>query len=176
MTATSSPAPRPGSSGPEPDSAAASAAGAPPGPSVPAPLDSEAARVEAVLERVRAGVRQRQAELATLSGGEEIKLRLLELKTLEYVEEPLAFSPRPVVGRLLVFARKAVFHLFVKWWARPVLQRQNRYNQVASQLLHELAGNQARLAEALDRAARRLEALEPREAAEPGAAAEAESR
>ena len=174
MTATSSPAPRPGSSDSDTDSPAASAPGAPSGLSAPAPLDAEAARVEAVLERVRAGVRQRQAELATLSGGEEIKLRLLELKTLEYVEEPLAFSPRPVVGPLLVFLRKAVFHLFVKWWVRPVLQRQNRFNQVASQLLYELAGNQARLAEALDRAARRLEALEPRE--EAAGPAEAEPR
>lgn len=132
-----------------------------PDPDPLAPPDEGAARVEAVLDRVRAGVRQRQAELATLSGGEEIKLRLLELKTLEYVEEPLAYSPRPVVGSLLVFGRKAVFHLFVKWWSRPVLQRQNRFNQVASQLLHELAANQSRLAEALDRASRRLEALEP---------------
>jgi hypothetical protein len=124
------------------------------------PPDPGAARVEAVLERVRAGVRQRQAELATLSGGEEVKLRLLELKTLEYVEEPFAVSPRPVVGPLLVFARKAVFHLFVKWWVRPVLQRQNRFNQVASQLLHELVAHQGRLAEGLDRLARRVEELE----------------
>jgi hypothetical protein len=134
----------------------------PPFPLAPPPApDPEAARVEAVLERVRAGVRQRQAELATLSGGEEVKLRLLELKTLEYVEEPLAFSPRPMVGPLLVLARKAVFHLFVSWWARPVLQRQNRFNQVASQLLHELVANQARLAEGYGQLARRVEALEP---------------
>jgi len=148
----------------------------PDSPAPPDPPDSDAARVEAVLERVRAGVRQRQAELATLSGGEEVKLRLLELKTLEYVEEPLAFSPRPVVGPLLVFARKAVFQLFVSWWARPVLQRQNRFNQVASQLLHELSANQARLAEGYGALARRLEEMalarggEDGEAADPAAA------
>ncbi|HEX5760556.1 MAG TPA: hypothetical protein VF121_15325 [Thermoanaerobaculia bacterium] len=120
----------------------------------------DAAQVADLLERVRAGVRQRQSELATLSGGEETKLRLLELETLEYVEEPLAVSPRPVVGRALVFLKKAAFHLFFKWYVRPVRERQNRFNQVASQLLHEQAGNQARLAETLAAALRQLAELE----------------
>ncbi|MGH9361751.1 MAG: hypothetical protein ACRD2T_07520 [Thermoanaerobaculia bacterium] len=123
-------------------------------------LRADERQVAEVLERVRAGVRQRQAELATLSGGEETKLRLLELKTLEYIEEPLAVSPRPVVGRALVFLKKAAFHLLFKWYARPVLQRQNRFNSVASQLLHELVGNQARLAEALAAALKRIDELE----------------
>ena len=74
--------------------------------------------------------------------------------------EPAAVSPRPVVGRALVFVRKASFHLFFKWWARPVLLRQNRFNQVARQLLHEMAGSQARLAEGVAVAHRRLEELE----------------
>ncbi len=132
------------------------------------PASSAAAdepRVGELLARVRAGVRQRQSELATLSGGEELKLRLLELKTLEYVEEPVAYSPRPVIGQLLVFVRKAVFHLFVKWTARPVRERQNRFNQVASQLIHEMAAREARLAEALEKAAAADEALAARLAA-----------
>jgi hypothetical protein len=139
-------------------------------PDAPAPSGAPVEpRVGELLARVRAGVRQRQSELATLSGGEELKLRLLELKTLEYVEEPVAYSPRPVVGRLLVFVRKAVFHLFVKWTARPVRERQNRFNQVAGQLIHEMSAREARLAEALEKAAvadealaARLQALEER--------------
>lgn len=100
-----------------------------------------------VLERIRSGVRQRQAELATLAGESEAsKLRRLELKSLEWVEEPDLFSHRPGLGRLIVFARKAVFHAFVKWYARPILQRQNRFNQVASQLIQELSQEQSRLA------------------------------
>jgi hypothetical protein len=137
-------------------------------------------RVDELLARVRAGVRQRQAELATLAGGEELKLLLLELKTLEYVEEPVAYSPRPLVGRLLVFVRKAMFHLFFKWYARPVRERQNRFNQVASQLLHEMAAREARLAGALERALAEMQALQqtaerPAEAAERPAGG-AESR
>ena len=141
-------------------------------PALPSnPIDDTAA-VAAVLNQIRSGVRQRQAEIATLSGGEEVKLRLLELKTLEYLDEPIAFSPRPVAGKLLVLARKAVFHLFLKWYLRPMRERQNRFNQVASQLIHELVANQARLAEAVARQAKaaHAEALETTAALSPEAA------
>lgn len=108
--------------------------------------------VAQVLDRIRSGVRQRQAELATLAGESEAsKLRRLELKSLEWVEEPPLFSHRPGFGRLIVFARKAAFHAFVKWYARPILQRQNRFNQVASQLIQELSSEQSRLAHEIAR-------------------------
>lgn len=117
-------------------------------------------RVAEVLERVRAGVRQRRAELATLGEqSEELRLRLAELKTREFVEEPAAVSPRPVVGPLLVFLKKAGFHLFVKWWARPVLQQQNAYNHLASSLTQDLAGSIQDLQRRLETLAGRLEAL-----------------
>ncbi len=113
-------------------------------PATPLPAEPDVANV---LERIRSGVRQRQAELATLAGESEAsKLRRLELKSLEWVEEPPLFSHRPGLGRLIVFARKAAFHAFVKWYARPILQRQNRFNQVASQLIQELSQEQSRLA------------------------------
>lgn len=142
---------------------------APPTPATSPPDDGElrAAGAAGLLGRVRAGVRQRQSELAASAGADATKQRLLELRTLEYVEEPPAHSSRQVLGRALVFLRKAFFHLFYKWWARPVLQRQNQFNQVASQLLHELAGNHARMAEALAAADRRLEELEGRPQTSP---------
>lgn len=128
-------------------------------------------RVAAVLERVQAGVSQRRAELAAVgSRREDTRLRLAELQSLEYVEEPVPVSPRPVVGRLLVFVRKAVFHLFHKWYARPVLHQQNGFNRAAGRLVADLAH---RLEEAEERAARlaeRVEALEGR--AEEDAAGE----
>jgi hypothetical protein len=136
------------------------------GETPPRPADPADLRVAEVLQRVRSGVRQRQAELATLAGGgEETKLRLLELKSLEYVEEPPLFSHRPGVGRLIVFVRKAVFHLFLKWYTRPMLLRQNRFNQAASQLLHELVARQAKLAETVARLTRELEEARGDEAA-----------
>jgi len=118
-------------------------------------------RVAEVLERVRAGVRQRRAELATLGEqSEELRLRLAELKTREFVDEPAAVSPRPVIGPLLVFLKKAGFHLFVKWWTRPVLQQQNAYNHLASSLIQDLAGSIQDLQRRLDTLAGRLDALE----------------
>lgn len=128
----------------------------------------ERERVAAALDRIRAGVKQRQAELAAVGEeGEEAKLALAELRAAEFVREPAAVSPRPVVGRALVFVRRAGFHLFAKWWARPVLQQQNAFNQAASRLLDELsrerradAERAARLARRVDELAARVEALE----------------
>jgi transposase len=118
-------------------------------------------RVAKVLAQVRSGVRQRQAEVAAAgTGTEEAQHKLLELKTREYVQEPLCVSPRPVVGRLLVFTRKAVFHLFFKWFARPVLEQQNLYNQTVSRLLQELLQAEERSARRLRELEARLEALE----------------
>jgi hypothetical protein len=61
---------------------------------------------------------------------------------------------------VLVFVRKAFYHLFVKWHARAVLQQQNSFNQSASRLLTELALRQKRAAEEsahLELQVRRLE-------------------
>ena len=99
---------------------------------------SEPDRVEDVLERLRAGVRQRQAEVATISGSELARHKLAELAAREYVQEPIAVSPRPVLGRWIVLARKAIFHLFLKWFTRPVMEQQNSYNQTVSRLIQDL--------------------------------------
>ena len=133
-------------------------------PAAPAPGDeAERARVAAALERVRAGVRQRQGELATgPATHQQVRMRLLELEAHELVQPPVCFSPRPVLGRFLVLARKAFFKAFMKWYLHPVLQQQNRYNQVSSQLLQELA-------EANDQLRRRVAALEERLRQERGA-------
>ncbi|HEV7517139.1 MAG TPA: hypothetical protein VGR07_12630 [Thermoanaerobaculia bacterium] len=117
--------------------------------------ESSEERVAQVLAQVRSGVRQRQAEVAAAgTGSEEAQHKLLELKSREYVQEPLCVSPRPVLGRLLVFSRKAVFHLFMKWFSRPVLEQQNLYNQTVARLLADLLKAQ----EAAERRLRELEA------------------
>lgn len=121
---------------------------------VPAPAAPEPPRVEEVLQRLRAGVRQRQAEIATLGGSDQAKHKLAELTAREYVQEPIAVSPRPVLGRWIVFARKVIFHVVLKWFTRPVMEQQNAYNQTASRLIQDLTQNQ----EALARQVRDLEA------------------
>jgi hypothetical protein len=124
-------------------------------------------RVAEVLQQVRSGVRQRQAEAATLAAGaEEVRGGLLELKQREYVREPVAFSHRAGMGKLVVLSRKAFFKLFLKWFVRPILEQQNAFNQTAARLIEDLAESQERTARELRQVAARLEALERRIGAE----------
>ena len=142
---------------------------------MPTPPSSDDLRVAEVLQQVRSGVRQRRAEAATLAGGsEEMRGGLLELKQREYVREPVPFSHRPSFGKLIVLFRQAFFKLFLKWFARPVLEQQNAFNQTAARLLEELAEGQERTERELRQVSARLEALQQRlgEASRPGEGAE----
>ena len=136
------------------------------------PMDEP--RVDEVLQQLRAGVRQRQAELATVGAGtDEARFKLVELTSKEYIQEPIPLSPRPVLGKWLVFLRKAFFHLFMKWYMRPVLEQQNAFNQTAGRLIQDLIQGQEKLARQLREMDARLTALErharetPRETPEP---------
>ncbi len=133
--------------------------------------ESEASRerVAEAVERARAAVRQRQAELATLGDFEgESAALLLDLRAAEYVREPQPVSPRPLLGGLLVFARKAFFHLFLKWWSRPVLEQQNRFNRAAAELLRELLVSAEQRERRLRDLESRLATLERRGEETPG--------
>jgi len=124
---------------------------------------TEPDRVEDVLERLRAGVRQRQAEVATISGSELARHKLAELAAREYVQEPIAVSPRPVLGRWIVLARKAIFHLFLKWFTRPVMEQQNAYNQTVSRLIQDLMQSNEALAQRVRELETRVLELEKQE-------------
>jgi hypothetical protein len=130
----------------------------------PTPSPSpEDLRVAEVLQKVRSGVRQRRAESTTLAaGGEEARNGLLALKQREYVQEPVAFSHRPGLGKLIVLARKAFYKLFLKWFTRPVLEQQNGFNQAAARLIEDLVESQERTAREARQLAARVEALERR--------------
>jgi len=132
-------------------------------PHAPPSEADERQRLAATLAGLRAAVRQRQGEVATVRGGaDELHGLLLELRRAEFVQEPVPVSPRPGFGRLIVFLRKAAYHLFFKWHARAVLQQQNAFNQSASQLVAELAERSKRAEEELARLRERLAALEAR--------------
>lgn len=140
-------------------------------------LDAERERVAAVLEGLKAGVLQRRAERATAGADDgEARARLLEAKRLEYVREPLPVSPRPVVGRFLVLARKAAYHLLFKWHARGTSEQQNAFNQAALRLVEDLlradeakSRDLARLRRRVDELEQRLAAVEPRASDKAGA-------
>src|SRR6202521_6238827 len=135
-----------------------------------------------VLQQLRWGVRQRLAEAET-GGGRPGSLDapggaagtaqgLLAVKASEYVQEPVLFSHRPRFGKLIVGSRKAFFHLFLKWFIRPVLAQQNAFNQAAGRMLHELADAHERTAREVRVLAALVAELEARaEAAAAGAPA-----
>lgn len=139
-------------------------------PPVPPPADPH---VEAVLQQIRSGVRQRTAEAATAGapGSEAARQGLLALRQREFVAEPVPFSHRASLGRLVVLARKAVYHLFLKWLVRPVLEQQNGFNQAASRLLQELIEAEERNDRERRELLARVAELERRLTAGAGAAA-----
>jgi len=116
--------------------------------------DQEPRRVDEVLQRLRSGVRQRQAEVATISGSDQARHKLAELTAREYVQEPIAVSPRPVFGRWIVLARKVIYHVVLKWFTRPVMEQQNAFNTTVSRLMQD----QVQSHEALVQRVRELEA------------------
>jgi hypothetical protein len=154
-------------------------AGSDPATAAPAAIDEatgeqERQRVAAVLDQLRAGVRQRRAELVTLGpsalaggaplegGAGEAAGKLVQLKQSEYVREPVPTSHRPGLGRWIVLARRAGYKLFGKWLVRPLLEQQNAYNQAAAALLQELVEREERLARQVRELRARLESLEGR--------------
>jgi hypothetical protein len=134
----------------------------------PDPPPPDDLRVAEVLQKVRSGVRQRRAESATLSaGGEGTVNGLLALKQREYVQEPVAFSHRPGLGRLIVLARRVVYKLFLKWLLQPILEQQNGFSQAAAGLIEDLVESQERTAREVRQLGVRVEALERRLEGEP---------
>ncbi len=127
---------------PWPELLPAGATAAPVAPPQPELLDPHVAEI---LQEVRSGVRQRAAETETAGAGsagspgsDTLRQGLLALRQHEFVAEPVPFSHRAGLGRAIVFARKAVYHLFSKWRVRPLLEQQNGFNQAAGRLLQAL--------------------------------------
>ena len=78
------------------------------------------------------------------------------------MQEPVAFSHRPGLGRVIVFARKAFYKLFLKWFMRPVLEQQNGFNQAAARLIEDLVESAGADRAGAAPARGRVEALERR--------------
>jgi len=129
----------------------------------PAEPPDERVELAATLAAIGAAVRQRRAEVAS-SGldGDELAVQVAELRRREFVLEPRPVSPRPGLGRVIVWARKAVYHLFGKWHVRAVLQQQNEFNQSAATLLAGAVEREREQRRELARLRARLERLEER--------------
>ena len=116
--------------------------------------------VALVMRRLREGVRQRLAEAATLeTGAAGNEGRLLALRDATVVREPVPHSARPGLGRLIVFVRKAAYHLLLKWLSRPLVAQQNLFNDAAAQWIEEHVASEERLRRELAQQAAELERL-----------------
>jgi len=101
-----------------------------------------------IAERLEAGMAQRAAYLAALEDGGGFGSE--ELEEAVHVEEPSPVSGRAGLGRLIVFSRKVVYHLFLKWCVQGILQQQNAFNRAAARHMQELGEEVRRLRERLD--------------------------
>ena len=98
---------------------------------------SDDGAIEEVARRLRAGMQQRRAEVAALADARRGS-RVPDLERARYLEEPISISARPKLGRLIVVSRKIFYHLFLKWYMRPIVQQQNGFNDAATRRVQEL--------------------------------------
>ena len=122
-------------------------------PDPEAMAEPDGAAVAAVLERLRAGVRQRQAELACLDTG---PAALAAARRDAVIEEP-SFRVEGI-GAVRAFVERASYVLFARRQHRALLRQQNRFNRSAVLALEELHDRQQSLALELGRLTSRLEA------------------
>jgi len=121
----------------------------------------DSARVERALEQIRAGVRQRQAELATIDQElAKLPAALARVHELQYVEEPQSVSHRPVIGRVIVFFKTAFYRGFMKWFMSSVIEQQNAFNRATALALRELFERQRLLGESSRELADQLASLD----------------
>lgn len=104
--------------------------------------------VPEILDKVRAGVRQRQAELACLDGQTEGLPGMLATVTRQAeLEEPSLH--REGGSAVVDFVQKLTYHLFSRRHHRSLLRQQTRFNRSVALALADLHERQDRLAEAV---------------------------
>ena len=99
-------------------------------------------------------IRQRRSELAAREAS-GLEQGLHDLQVTQHLEEPVPFSGRPVLGRLVVAVRKAFVSLLLRWYSRPLVEQQSAFNRAVTLRMRDLVAGQRSLR-------RRLEALEQR--------------
>jgi hypothetical protein len=120
------------------------------------------ASVAAVLEGLRAGVRQRQAELACLDQQRgDLPGFLAAVRSEAILEEP-SFRTEGI-GALRSFLERAAYVLFARRQHRALLRQQNRFNRSVQLALEELHARQ----EAMSRDLRRMAEEHAPPAADP---------
>lgn len=129
--------------------------------SEPEPNAARDQEVAEVLERLRAGVRQRQAELACLDQQRgDLPAFLAAVRRGATLEEP-TFQVEGA-GALRGFVEKAIYVLFARRQHRALLRQQTRFNRDVELALVELHARNEVLASELRAMAHRLRNAENR--------------
>jgi len=127
---------------------------------------AEADAVAEVLERLREGVRQRQAALACLDEQRGDRPAVLAAVARDAVLEEPSFRVEGV-SALRAFLERAAYVLFARRQHRSLLRQQSRFNRSAALALEDLHARQEALTRELYRASERLAELEARAAPSP---------
>lgn len=91
-----------------------------------------------LVDRLRAGVRQRRAERTTQSDLGSAA-RLAELYRHQTLSEHTPSSHRKLLGPVMVGAKTLMSKLFLGWYMRPLIQQQSQYNHAATRAILGLA-------------------------------------
>lgn len=132
------------------------------------PQSQQEIPVAEVMQQIRAGIRQRQAELAAWGERapseeqEQLNQRYRELQAKARIQERPFVSHVPLLGRFIALFRETWNSVAAKWYVRPMLRQQNVFNQTVAQMLQELFAAQADLRRRLDETNRYLEQIEER--------------
>jgi hypothetical protein len=118
----------------------------------------EEIRVAEALQQIRAGIRQRQAELAALNLDKEkpTSQRFRDLHAHAYIQARPFTSQTPIIGRLIVFVREMWCSVATKWYMHPILRQQNTLNQAVVQTLQEISETQNDTQQRLDQIEQQL--------------------
>jgi hypothetical protein len=120
--------------------------------------------VAQILDQIRAGIRQRQAELAVIRKSREVRSKveerkqrweqlnkqISELQAKSLVQERPFVSSIPILGWLISFIRRVWNNVAARWYVLRILQQQNAFNQAAVQMIASSALTQIRLETRVD--------------------------
>lgn len=112
--------------------------------------------VAGFVERIRAGARQRRAEVSALE--DELAGWPLPLEALRRHERLAEPSFDLEAGGRLVWLQKVCYHLFAKRGHRSLLRQQNEFNRQVGLALRDLCDRQQRLGDRMAALESRLDA------------------
>jgi hypothetical protein len=85
---------------------------------------------------------------------------LQDLHARAHVQESPFTSDTPLIGRAVVLFREAWKSVATKWYVRPLLHQQNRFNEAATLMLQEMLGAHIEFGQRLDEMNRRFDRIE----------------